>query len=148
MENLGIRSDQPGVHFNTNPVHHIYATTSDGSDQYEPPENDSILQGATLSPVDQFMTNEPDVPGRNKPWRQNNATNTSSNIVYHRTATRPTDCSELHNDNPPNPSDPRNGPTCFRYGEQGHMRAECRKRVFCNHCRSYNHDTKSMQETT
>ena len=28
------RSDQPGVHFNTNPIHHVYATTSDGGDQY------------------------------------------------------------------------------------------------------------------
>ena len=33
------------------------------------PENDSILQGATSSPVDQFATNAADVAGRNKPWR-------------------------------------------------------------------------------
>ena len=44
IRNSNIRSDQPGVHFNTNPIHYVYATTSDGSDQYEPPENDSILQ--------------------------------------------------------------------------------------------------------
>ena len=69
IRNSNIRSDQPGVHFNTNPVHHIYATTSDGHDQYEPPENDSILQGATSSPVDQFVTNATDVPGHNEPWR-------------------------------------------------------------------------------
>ena len=146
IRNSNIRSDQPGVHFNTNPVHHVYATTSDGSDQYEPPENDSILQGATSSPVDQFATNASDMPGHNEPWRRNNATNTSSNTVNHRTATRPTDRNELQNDNPPNPSDPRNGPTCFRCGEQGHMRAECRKRVFCNHCRSYNHNTKACRK--
>ena len=30
--------------------------------------------------------------------------------------------------------------------EQGHMRAECRGRVFCNHCRSYNHDTKACRK--
>ena len=36
IRNSNIRSDQPGVHFNTNPVHHIYATTPDGGDQYEP----------------------------------------------------------------------------------------------------------------
>ena len=148
IRNSNIRSDQPGVHFNTNPVHHIYATMSDGGDQYKLPENDSILQGATSSPVDQFVTNATDVPGRNELWRRNNATNTSSNTVNHRTATRPTDRNGLQNDNSPNPSDPRNGPTCFRCGEQGHMRAECRKRVFCNNCRSYNHDTKGMQETT
>ena len=54
IRNTNIRSDQPGVHFNTNPVHHVYATTSDRGEQYEPPENDSILQGATSSPADQF----------------------------------------------------------------------------------------------
>ena len=26
------------------------------------------------------------------------------------------------------------------------MRSECRKRVFCNHCRSYNHDTKACRK--
>ena len=69
IRNSNIRSDEPGVHFNTNPVHHVYATTSDGGDQYEPPENDSILQGATLSPVDHFATNATNVPGHNEPWR-------------------------------------------------------------------------------
>ena len=39
-----------------------------------------------------------------------------------------------------------NGPTCFRCGEQGHMRVECRKRVFCRHCRSYNHNTKACRK--
>ena len=63
------RSDQPGVHFNTNPIHHIYATMSNRGDQYEPPENDSILQGATSSPVDQFATNTTDIAGRNELWR-------------------------------------------------------------------------------
>ena len=69
IRNANTRSDQPGVHFNTNPVHHVYATTSDRCEQYEPPENDSILQGATLSPADQFTTNATDTAGRNEPWR-------------------------------------------------------------------------------
>ena len=124
IRNSNIRSDQPGVHFNTNPVHHVYATTSDRGDQYEPPENDSILQGATSSPIDQFATNATDVPGHNEPRRRNIATNTSSNTVNHRTATRPTGRNGLQNNNPSNPSDPRDGLTCFRCGEQGHMRAE------------------------
>ena len=58
-------------------------------------------------------------------------------------STRPTGHNGLQNDNSPSPPDLRNGPTCFRCGEQGHMRAECRERVFCNHCRRYNHDTKA-----
>ena len=69
IRNTNTRSDQPGVHFNTNPVHHVYATTSDRGEQFEPPENDSILQGATSSPADQFTTNATDTAGRNEPWR-------------------------------------------------------------------------------
>ena len=126
IRNTNTRSDQPGVHFNTNPVHHVYATTSDRGEQYEPPENDSILQGATLSPTDQFTTNATDTAGHNKPWRQNNTTNISSNTFNHRTTTRPTGCNGLQTNNPSNPTDLRNGPTCFRCGEQGHMRGECR----------------------
>ena len=146
IRNNNTRSDQPGVHFNTNPIHHVYATTSDRGDQYEPPENDSILQGATSFPVEQFMINATDVADCNKPWRCNNATSTSSNMINHRAANRTTSCNRLQNENSPNPPDLRNGPTCFRCGEQGHMRAESRKRVFCNHCRSYNHDTKACRK--
>ena len=40
IRNSNTRSDQPGVHFNTNPVRNVYATTSNGGDQYEPPKND------------------------------------------------------------------------------------------------------------
>ena len=69
IRNTNTRSHQPGVHFNTNPVHHVYATTSDRGKQYEPPENDSILQGATSSPADQFTTNATDTAGRNETWR-------------------------------------------------------------------------------
>ena len=69
IKNTNARSDQPGVHFNRNPVHHVYATTSDRGEQYEPPENDSILQGATSSPADQFATNATDTAGSNEPWR-------------------------------------------------------------------------------
>ena len=79
IRNTNTRLDQPGVHFNTNPVHHVYATTSDRGKQYEPPENDSIRQGATSPPADQFTINAINTAGRNEPWRRNNATNISSN---------------------------------------------------------------------
>ena len=146
IRNSNTRSDQPGVHFNANPVRHVYATTSDRGDQYEPPENDSILQGATSSPVDKFTTNATDVAGCNELWRCNNATSTSSNTINHRAATRSASHNGLQNDNSPSPPDLRNGPTCFRCREQGHMRAECREGVFCNHCRSYNHNTKACRK--
>ena len=146
IRNTNTRSDQPGVHFNTNLVHHVYATTSDRGEKFEPPENDSILQGATSSPADQFATNATDTAGCNEPWRRDNTTNIGANTFNHRTTTRPTGRNKLQTNNPSNPTDLRNGPICFRCGEQGHMRGECRKRVFCNHCRSYNHDTRACRK--
>ena len=146
IRNTNTRSDQPGVHFNTNPVHHVYTTTSERGEQYEPPENDSILQGATSSPADQFATNATNTAGRNEPWRRNNATNVGSNTFNHRTTTRLISRNGLQINNPSNPTDLRNGLTCFRCGEQGCMRGECRRKVFCNHCRSYNHDTKACRK--
>ena len=82
----------------------------------------------------------------NELWRCNNATSTSSNTINHRAATRPTGRNRLQDNNSPSPPDLRNGPTCFRCREQGHIRAECRERVFYNHCRSYNHDTKTCRK--
>ena len=143
------RSDQPGVHFihfNTNPIRHIYSATTDEDDQYEPPVNDSIIQGAGSAPRDQFATNTIRITGYNNPWRHNNGTNTATNTASNRTSTRPTGRNGLRNNNLPNSSDTRNGPTCFRCGEQGHMRLECRERVFCNNCKTYNHDTKACRK--
>ena len=69
IRNRNMKSDQLGVHFSTNPVYHVYATTSDGGNQYEPPENDSILQGASFSPADQLATITTYVAGHNELWR-------------------------------------------------------------------------------
>ena len=146
IRNDNTRSDQPGVHFNTNPIRHIYSATTDGNDQYKPPIKDSIIQGAGSAPTDQFATNAISVTGCNDPWRRNNDTNTATNTAPHRMSTRPTGRNGLCNNNSPNSSDTRNGPTCFRSGEQGHMRLECRKRVFCNNCKTYNHDTKAYRK--
>ena len=57
IRNNDTRSDQPGVHFNTNPICHFYSAMTDGDDQYEPPINNSIIQGAGSAPTDQFTTN-------------------------------------------------------------------------------------------
>ena len=72
IRNDNSRSDQPGVHFNTNPVRHIYSTTHNRDDQYEPSINDSIIQGAGSALADQFATNTTGATGRNNPWRHNN----------------------------------------------------------------------------
>ena len=50
--------------------------------------------------------------------------------------------------NSPNSSGNRNTPTCFRCGEQGHMRHECRNRVFCSHCRSNSHNQRACRKLT
>ena len=90
IRNDNARSDQPGVHFNTNPIHHVYSATTDGDDQYEPPVNDSIIQGAGSAPTDQFTTNTIGITGRNDPWRCTNGTNTATNTASHRTTTTTT----------------------------------------------------------
>ena len=127
-----VRMDQPGVHFNTNPVCHVYSTTSMTSrdNQYEPPANDSILQGASSALTGQFTTNTTDTTDRNNLWRCNDGTNTATHMAAQDHATRPTGHSSFQN-NQPNSSDVRNGPTCFKCGEQGHMRLEYRERVYC-----------------
>ena len=147
IRNDNARSGQPNVYFNTNPVRHVYSTTSTTSrnDQYELPVNDSILQGAGSAPAGQFATNTTSTTGRNDPWKHNNGTNTVIHMISQGCPTRPTSCSGFHN-NSPNSSDTGNGPTCFKCGEQGHMRSECRERVFCTLCRTYNHNTKACRK--
>ena len=142
-----VRTDQPGVHFNTNPVCHVYSTTSttSGDNRYEPPTNDSILQGASSAPTGQFTTNATDTTDRNNLWRCNDGTNTATHMATQDRATGPTGRSGFQN-NSPNSSDARNGPTCFKCGEQGHMRLECRERVYCTLCRTHNHDTKACRK--
>ena len=79
------------------------------------------------------MTNTTGATGRNDPWRYNNGANTGTHMNPQGHTTRPTSHSSFHN-NSPNSSDNRNGPTCFKCGEQGHMRMDCRERFFCTHC--------------
>ena len=129
------------VHFDTNAVHHFYPPTNPttNGDRYEPPANDSILQGAV-------MTNTTSATGCNKPWRCNNGANTATHMYPQTCTTRPSGHNSYYN-NLPNSSDNRNGPTCFRCGEQGHMRLKSGKdTVFCTHCRSSNHDIKACRK--
>ena len=147
------RTNQPqqtetAVHFNLNTRCHFYPPTNpiSHSDWYEPSANDSILQGADSTPGGQFLTSTTNVTGHNEPWRYNNRTNTKTCANQQTRMTRHTGHSSFHN-NLPNTSDNRNGPTCFRCGEQGHMRLECSKeRVFCTHCRSPNQDIKACRK--
>ena len=83
--------------------------------------------------------------GRNEPWRYNNGTNTATHMNSQTHMTRPSNCNGFQN-NSPNSSDNRNRPTCFKCGEQGHMRMDCKDRVYCINCRRENHDTKACRK--
>ena len=127
IRNSNTRTDQPAVHSDTNAMHHVYPTiTTANGDRYEPPANDSILQGAGSAPGGQFVTSTTGATGHNDPWRYNNGANTATHTNLQGRMTRSTSCNGFHS-NLPNSSDNRNGPTCFKYGEQGHMRMDCRE---------------------
>ena len=126
-----VRSDNPrpdnqGVHFKTKPTRHIYSTTSDDNDPYEPPGNDSIIQTAAPLQTDQPTTSTTYLINRNTMWRHNN--NTGTTVGTHRTM------SVMATDN-------RSRPICFRCGERGHLRFNCTERVFCDSCKTFNHSS-------
>ena len=108
--------------------------------------NDSIIQMAASAPTDQLTTNTTRLTGRNDLWRCNNSMGKATSTATHRTSTEPTSHNGLHNNISPNSSHNRNSLICFRCGEQGHMRLGCRERVFSDHCKSYNHDTKACRK--
>ena len=148
IRNGNTRADQPAIHFDTNTVRHFYPSTNPitSGNWYEPPVNDSIIQGAGSAPGGQFTTSTTSATGRNELWRYNNRTNTARHTNTQAHTTRPSSHNGFHN-NSLNSSDNRNGPTCFKCGEQGHMRMDCKERVFfCTHCRTANHDTKACRK--
>ena len=74
VRNDNPRTDNQGVHFKTNSTCHVYSTTSDDNDLYEPPENDSIMQTATPLQAEQPTINTAKPINRNTTWRRNNNT--------------------------------------------------------------------------
>ena len=82
VRNDNPRTDNQGVHFKTNPTHHVYSTTSDDNDAYEPPENDSIIQTASPLQTDQPMNNTTKPIHRNTTRRHNN--NAGTAVGTHR----------------------------------------------------------------
>ena len=135
VRNDNSRADNQGVHFKANPMLQVYSRTSDDNDPYEPPENDSIIQTASLPQTDQPTTSMTKPVNRNIPWRHNNNTGTTVGTVMHRTA------SVTATDN-------RSGPICFRCGERGHLRFNCTERVFCDFCKTFNHSSRACRKWT
>ena len=127
VRNDNQRTDNQGVHFKTNPTCYIYSTIPDDNDLYEPPENDSIIQTASLLQTEQPATNTSKPIIRNTTWRHNN--NVGTTVGTHRTTSV-------------SGTDNRSGPICFRCGEQGHLRFNCTERVFCDYCKTYNHNSR------
>ena len=62
------RHAERNIHFNPNPTHHLYPTTGTTSHNgwYEPPANDSIIQGAGATSRGQFMTNATSTTSHNE----------------------------------------------------------------------------------
>ena len=147
IRNSNTRTDQPAIHFDINPVRHHYTPTNltTNGDRYKPPANDSIIQGATSVPGSQFTTNTTKGIGRSKPWKYNNGTNTAtcSGTQAHMMR-QPSRNSFQYNS--PCSLDNRHGPTCYRCGEQGHIKIGCKERVYCTNCRSANHDIKACRK--
>ena len=103
--------------------------------------NDSIIQGTGAVPGGQFTTNTTSTTDCNEPWRYNNGSNTATDMNQQTHTTRPPNRNGFQN-NLPNSSDNRNGLTCFKCGEQGHIKRDCKERVYCTNCRMTGHDTK------
>ena len=146
IRNENTRPDTQGVHFNTNPTRHVYSATSDDNHHYEPPENDSIIQTATPPQTDQPTTSTTRSTNRNTLWRHINSTGTTIGTTMHRQTSVLTSHNDLRKSISPNSSDNRNGPICFRCGEQGHIRSNCNERVFCDHCKSFNHSSRACRK--
>ena len=93
---------ETAIHFDPNPVHHLYHTNdpTNHNDRYEPPANDSIIQGAGSTQGGQFTINTTNVTGHNEPWRYNNRTNTAACTNYQTCTTRPPSCNGFYNNSP------------------------------------------------
>ena len=134
------------THFNPYTIHQYYNATEPTShtNWYDPLANDSIIQGEKTGPVMHFTGSTTTATGCNEPWK-NNGSDTATQQIFPTHMTNTADHNGLFSDSP-NSSDNRNGPTCFRCGEQGHMRNECTKRVFCSNCKNGNHCNRTCRK--
>ena len=134
------RQTNRGVLFDPNPTHHSYAqagdtNSNDGCDQLS---GDSMSQDTDMndriSPTGDRETNG---ERRNK-WQQNQAAG------YGTRATGTTGHTGFQNEHSHYPQ--RSTITCYRCGEQGHIRTGCLvPEVYCNICRTTNHGTRACR---
>ena len=97
-----------------------------------------------MAPIIHFTGSMITAMGRNTPWR-NNGNNNIPQQARPNQVTSITDRNVLFNDSP-NSSNNRKRPTCFRCGEQVHMRNDCTNRVFCNNFNSRGHSDRTCRK--
>ena len=106
MEN---KQPERTTHFNPNPTHHFYPPTelTSHTNQYEPPINDSIINGASTTPRVQFTTGMTDATDQNELWRNNGTGTVPHEYTLPPHMTNPTYHNGLFADSP-NSSNNRN----------------------------------------
>ena len=134
------RQTNRGVLFDPNPTCHSYAQAGDtnSNDGYDQLSGDSMSQDTDMN--DRIsLTGDRDTNGeRRNNWQQNHTT------VYRTRATRATGHTGFQNELSHYPQ--RNTITCYRCGEQGHIRTGCLvPEVYCSNCRTSNHGTRACR---
>ena len=134
------RQTNRGVFFDPNPTHHSYAYTGDtnSNDDYEQLSGDSISQDTDMNDRISLTGNRDTNGERRSDWHQSHATG------YGTRTTGTTGHTGFPNEHPQYP--PRNTITCYRCGEQGHIRTGCLvPEVYCSNCRTSNHATRACR---
>ena len=133
------RQTNRAVLFDPNPTRHSYTQVRDpnGIDGYEQLSNDSLSQDTDtndrISPTSDRDTDSE----RRSNWPRNQTTGYGSHTTGASSRTN------FQNEQSNYP--PRNTVTCYRCGEQGHIRTGCTAQVYCTICRTSNHGTRACR---
>ena len=129
------RQSNRGVFFDPNPTRHSYAHAGDthSNDDYDQLSGDSISQDTDTNDRISPTNGE-----RRSNWQQTHTTG------YGTRTTGTTGRTGFQNELPHYPQ--RNTITCYRCGEQGHIRTGCLvPEVYCSNCRTSNHGTRACK---
>ena len=134
------RQTNRGILFDPNPTRHSYAHAADtnSNDDYEQFSGDSMSHDMDMN--DRISpTGDRDTNGEHRnDWHQTHGTG------YGTCTTGTTGHTGFQNKHSQYPQ--RNTITCYRCGEQGHIRTACLvPEVYCNNCRTSNHGTRACK---
>ena len=134
------RQPNRGVLFDPNPTRHSYAQAGDtnSNDGYNHLSGDSMSQDTDMN--DRISpTGDRDTNGKRRSnWQQTHTT------AYGTRVTGTTGRTGFPNEFSHYPQ--RNTITCYRCGEQGHIRTGCLvPEVYCTNCRTSNHGTRACK---